>query len=70
MQIARKSLPLPVFTASLGAHGSKKTVVVPPEVLARKRRAVRGCSIGQRDGLKGRSLIKDRYCSGRRVTGC
>jgi len=35
MQIARKLLPLLVFTVSLGAHASKKKLVVPPDVLAR-----------------------------------
>jgi len=39
MQIARKLLPLLVFTASLGAHASKKKLVVPPDVLARIRGA-------------------------------
>jgi hypothetical protein len=39
MQIARKLLPLLVFTASLGAHASKKKLVVAPDVLARIRAA-------------------------------
>ena len=41
MQIARKLLPLLVFTASLGAHASKKKLVAPPDVLARIRTAHR-----------------------------